>query len=205
MSTTQIVVLGIITAILFFIAARFIFALNTRGIAPFRVKPWVVNEVLQVLRQERIKENPVILSINSGRFGFLYWVGSNFQNSHLRGVEQKFSRYILGKIQILLRFAHIQLIKDNNLYGIKVADSDIIFCSLTEFELKQIPKKLKYECRSGTIVLSENYAIPSLTIKKSINVMPPIRQKNWLFRQKKEAALKTEEKKKTITVFLYVI
>jgi hypothetical protein len=198
--------IGIFGSIFIYSAARFFFDFLLRGFAPFiSSRPWVVKELFGELAKLKIKEKPRIYSLGCGRSGFLYEAGKRFPGAELIGVEHDLIAYLLAKLQLLLRRTDIKLIYQRRLYELDISRADLVYCYLEIEQLRDLPKKFRFECEPGTIVFSNGYPIPNLSGERTIELPSKKRKLGFLARRKKFFRSKDKEGKRANLVYFYYI
>lgn len=157
--------------IVFYLFIKLLFDLLLRGFAPMvSSRPWVIEGLIEELRKESIPEKPTIYSLSCGKSGFLYFVGRQYPGSTLIGVEQGFKQYLVAKIQSMVRFLGIKVIYEKKLHRLNFKDADIIYCYLSASEIRELPNKFKFECKSGTIIISIGIPIPGIPEKRTVSI-----------------------------------
>lgn len=176
-------VVGLILAYTMLCALLFILF---KGYAPFRGRKRVMADSLfKELGKEKLPDNPVIYCLGSGQFGFLYQAALHWPGSVLTGVTRHWPTYLMSLLQLSLRRefwkGQIKLIRSRNFYKLRMADANIVVFYQGFDILKELAKKLKFECKSGTIMLAGNASIPDLLEKRSFFIDEPAKKK--LFRK----------------------
>jgi len=206
MNTYYVIGLSIVGLFLYYIITRFTFDILLRGFAPFiSSRPWAVARLLEELDKEQIRKKPVIYSLSCGKSGFLLEAGKKYYQAELIGVEHDFIPYILEKIQLFLRRSDIRIIHKKNIYKLDVSKADLIYCYLDIHILRDMPKKLKFECKPGTIIVSNGFPIPNLPEKRSVEIPDQPRKLGFLSRRKKLIAPKAKENKRANLIYIYEI
>jgi hypothetical protein len=197
---------GIAGILAYYLITEIFFDILLRGFAPLiSSRPWVINTLLEELKKEKIKANPVIYSLSCGKSGFLLGVGGSYPNAELIGVEHDLFPFILEKIQLIIRFSNIKAIYQKNLYQLDIKRADLIYCYLDVEILRELPKKFKFECKPGTIIISNGFPIPNLVEKRSVDISSKKRKLAFLSKSKKLMASKEKEGKRANLVYFYEI
>ncbi len=199
-------VFGGVTLAVSYAVSRLIFDLLLRGFAPFlSSRPWVVAKMMEDLKQEPIRPDAVIYSLSCGKSGFLHEIGKLYPQARLIGVEHDIFPYLLGKIQLMLRRSKIKIKYVKKLYNLEVKDADLIYCYLDVESLRDLPKKFKFECRPGAIIISNGLPIPTFTEKRSIEIPDQKGKFDFLSTKKKFLSSKKKEGKRGNLVYVYEI
>lgn len=206
MNKYYLIGLGIVGLLFLYIISRFFFAILLRGFAPLIAsRPWAVKSLIDEVNKEQIRKNPVIYSLSCGKSGFLRAAGKNFPSAELIGVEHDLLPYLLERIQLALRRTGIKIIYQKNLYKLDVSRADLIYCYLDIENLRELPKKFKFECKPGTIIISNGFPIPNLNFKKNLEISSQKRKFGFLSKRKKLIAPKAKESKRANLLYFYEI
>lgn len=130
--------------------------------------------IIDELGKEKLVADPVVYSLGAGQVGFLSVLAQKLPAAKPVGVQNRFGLFILEKLQLLSKLSRIELKLQKRIYSLKFEKVDLIYCDLSLEELAELPRKLKYECRAGTIVLSVGNPIPNLEEKRGFD-LPPIK------------------------------
>lgn len=191
---------------LIYLCVKFIFDILLRGFAPFVIsRPWVVESLLEEVAKEKIHENPVIYSLSCGKSGFLSAIGVALPGAELVGIEHDLMPYILERIQLFLHHSRIKAFFHRHLYNLDVSRADLIYCYLDVEILRDLPKKFKFECKPGTIIISNGYPIPGLIEKRMVEIVPKERRMAFLSKRKKMFKPKSKEGNRTNLIYIYEI
>lgn len=205
MNKIQLVLFGAVSASFFYFLIRFTFDLLLRGFAPvISSRPWVIQTLIDELKKDKIKENPVFYSLSCGKSGFLYFVGKSFPNATLIGVEHDFFPYILEKLQVAIRLLDIRVIYHKTLYNLDVSRASVIYCYLGVEYLRELPKKFKFECKPGTLIISVGFPIPNLPEKKVLEISQQQGRLHFLSKRKLLSSKKKEAKRPHM-IYIYQI
>ncbi len=205
MNKVQIAVYGAIVFSFFYYLIRFTFDLLLRGFAPVvSSRPWVIETLIDELKKNKIKENPVIYSLSCGKSGFLYFVGKAFPNATLVGVENDFLLYLLERIQVMIRLLDIKVLYQKRLYNLDVSRANVIYCYLGVKYLRELPKKFKFECKPGTLIISVGFPIPNLPEKKVLEISQQQGRLDFLSKRKIFSPKKKEGKRPHL-IYIYEI
>jgi len=170
----------------------FIFDLLLRGFHPFITsRPWVVE---QLMPEIKIRENKELklLAFSSGRSGFFYSLGQKYPKAKLFGYEQNFFPFLIAKVQNFIRKTKIT-IKKSKVHRVEVSDADFIYCHLNPDQMRSLGKKFKFECKSGTKIVSTGFNIPFLEPVKIIEL--PDRPGRFNFFSKNQNLFQSKNKK----------
>jgi hypothetical protein len=145
------------------------------GFAPFiNIRKSQAQAIISELSKEKLVSDPLIFSLGSGSAGFLAVAANNLPAAKLQGFQSRIGLYLIEKIQLLTRFSKIALKFTRRIYQVRLNEADLIYCDLSIDDLAQLPRKFKYECRPGTIVLSIGNPIPNLEEKRGFD-LPPVK------------------------------
>ncbi len=170
----------------------FLFDILLRGFIPFiPSRPWVVDQILANLNISQ--KNPKMLAYSSGRSGFFRALEKKYNDAELLvGVEVGFFPFIVAKTQALLRGTRIK-IKKSEVHRVDVSKFDFIYSHLDPDQLRGLGKKLKFECKPGTQIVSTGFNIPFLTPTKIIEL--PDRKGKYDFLTKNQKLFQSKRKK----------
>ncbi len=168
-----------LAVIIFFILLIFVIDLFLRGFSPFfPSRPWVMKKLVDEINLDT-NSSPRVYAFCCGKSGFLHFFKKRFPRSVRIGIEYQFYPWLVAKTQKILRFSSIHILY-KELYQIDVKDADLIYCYLNVEEVRELGKKFKFECKPGTIIISNGVAIPHLEIKQAINLDPRPGRLAWL-------------------------
>ena len=136
-----------------------------RGFAPFISTKF--NAILSILKELELTGEENIYELGSGKAGFLREVEQKFNNSNLIGVEYSWWPYFLAQMQIKLSNSKIKLIR-KDIFKVNLKEADVIYCFLSPEMMGKLEKKFRVECRSGTLIISYHFRIPSFEPEKVI-------------------------------------
>lgn len=170
----------------------FLFDVLLRGFMPFiPSRPWVVDQILENLTIPQKKPN--MLAYSSGRSGFFRTLEHKYKDAgSLVGVELGLFPYIVAKMQALLRGTRIKIIR-SEVHRVNVKDFDFIYSHLDPDQIRGLGKKLKFECKPGTQIVSTGFNIPFLTPTKIIEL--PDRKGKYDFLTKNQKLFQSKKKK----------
>ncbi|PLX27113.1 hypothetical protein C0583_04765 [Candidatus Parcubacteria bacterium] len=182
----------------------FIFDLLLRGFSPFiPSRPWVVEQLMPEIILPTNK--PIkLVAFSSGRSGFFKTLGEKYPNAELIGYENAVFPYLVAKTQAFLRRSRIQ-IRYSVIHRMDVHDADFIYCHLRPDKMRGLGKKLKFECKTGTIVISTGFVIPYLESNRIIEL--PDKEGRFAFLSKNQDLFQKKNKKfkKEKKAFFYEI
>ena len=182
----------------------FIFDLLLRGFHPFiPSRPWVTEQLMPeiILKKNRPIE---ILAFSSGRSGFFYSLGSKYPKAKLFGYEQNLFPFLVAKVQAFIRQTDIE-IKRSAVHRTDVSKVDFIYCHLYPDKMRDLGKKLKFECRSGTKIVSTGFNIPFLDPVKIIELPDKKGRFSFLSKNQNLFQSKRSKYKKEKKAFFYEI
>jgi hypothetical protein len=182
---------------------RFLFELLLRGFVPFLPsRPWVVNQILNelVIRRER----PVCIALSCGRSGFFYALKKRQPEAVLIGIQPKLFQYVVAKIQIWIRRRDIKIIHEP-IRRANVKDADFIYCHLYPDAMEGLGEKLKFECRTGTQIVSTGFNIPHLEPTKVIDLFDEEGRYNFLLKNRSISQPSRKKWRKEKRAYFYEI
>lgn len=198
----------IIPAIVFLVFSYtlliFFFDLILRGFNPFIPnRPWVTE---QLMPEVELSENRKIkiLAFSSGRSGFFYKLKEKYPNSQLIGYENTVFPYMVGKLQAFVRRMDID-IRYSKVHRTDVSDIDFIYCHLTPEKMRGLGKKIKFECKPGTKVVSTGFNIPYLNPSKVVELPDKEGRLNFLSKNQNLFQSKHKKFKKEKKAYFYEI
>lgn len=195
----------IIGAISFFgyVLTKLIFDLLLRGFTPFiSSRPWVVDALLDEINVK--KETPTIYALSCGRSGFFHALEKKYPGGVFIGYETDLFPFVVAKLQSLIRRTKIK-VKFSKIYHINFKDADLVYNHLYPDKMVGLGKKIKFESKTGTIVLSTGFNIKDLEPIKTI--LLPDRKGKWDFLSKNQSMFqkKASKFKKEKKAFFYEI
>ncbi len=194
--------IGVLVVAIYFVTI-FIFSVLLRGFAPFiSSRPWVIKQILDEIE---LKSNSIIYSFGSGKSGFLYAIGKKYPDSILIGVEWLILPFISSKIQVFLRKEKIKVLFKRNLREVDIKRANLIYCYLDVDILKDLAKKFKFECRSGTKIISNGFVIPGLEPIKVLELTEKKGRFGFLLKNRRLWLPKRKRSKKENKVYFYEI
>jgi len=208
MNIFLLIIFCILFLVFTYFFTRIIFDIILRGFAPFiSSRPWVIKRLVEELGEFRLDNKSVIYvyALSCGKSGFLYGIEKKYPQAKLIGVEYSLLHYIIARIQIFLRRSKIKVLYKNDLYKLNISNADLIYCYLNIEILRNLPKKFKFECKHGTIIISNGITIPNFKIKKSIELVNKKRRFVFFSKHKKIWSSKMKEGKRVNKVYFYKI
>ncbi len=181
----------------------FLFDLLLRGFAPFLPsRPWVVEQILKELKLEQ--EAPSCIALSSGRSGFFYALEKKYPKGKFIGVEPHLFSYFVSKVQSLIRRTNIQVIHQP-IHRVYFKEADLIYSHLNPTTMRGIGRKMKFECRSGAMIVSTGFNYANLEAKKIIDLPDRKGKLDWLSKNQKLFTRKSQEFKKEKKAYFYEI
>lgn len=110
-----------------------------------------------------------VYELGCGQAPFLSVFSRNHPRSKCVGVEKSFLQYVFAKTQSALHGGKIKILK-NDLFHIDIRNADLIYCYLDRKTMVNLGRKIKFECRPGTKVISNKFPIPTMQILKTITL-----------------------------------
>ncbi|MDA3840491.1 MAG: hypothetical protein PF572_05340 [Patescibacteria group bacterium] len=195
-------------AVVIYYISIVVFDFVLRGFVPFIAsRPWVVNQVNDHLKKLKINNLPKFkaLSLGSGRSGFFASLEERYPEAGLEGHEKGFLYFSLSWLQAFLRRSHIKVRRSRHFHRVTVSDADLIYCYAPSLEtIKELGDKFKFECKPGTIILSNGFVVPFLEVKDIIELSDSKGRYSYLsknrFLLKKNKRANKENK-----VYVYVV
>ena len=197
---------GIAIAIYYISIVIFDFIL--RGFVPFVAsRPWIVIQVNEQLKKLDIKNYPHFkaISFGSGRSGFFASLEKTYPEAELEGYEKGILYFSLSWLQALIRRTRIKVKRSRHFHRVPVADADLIYCYAPSSEtIRELGDKFKFECKPGTIILSNGFVVPFLEVRDIIELSDTrgrysfLSKNRFLFKKNKRA---NKENK----VYVYIV
>ncbi|PLX21007.1 hypothetical protein C0584_04455 [Candidatus Parcubacteria bacterium] len=193
-------------ALYYFTVLLFDFLL--RGFVPFiSSRPWVVDQINDQLKKLKLNNSPNFkaVSLGSGRSGFFASLEKKFPEAELEGHEKGFIYFLLSWLQAFIRRSKIKVRRSRHFHRVGVADVDLIYCYAPSSEtIRELGDKFKFECRPGTIVLSNGFVVPFLDVKEILELSDS--RGRYSFLSKNRFLLKKNRRSnKENKVYVYVI
>ncbi len=207
MSLQEILIyLGIAVVVYYVSMAIFDFIL--RGFVPFIAsRPWVVEQVNDHLKTLTIRNLPHFkaLSLGSGRSGFFASLEKKYPEAELEGHEKGLLYFSLSWLQSLVKRSRIKVRRSRHFHRVSVSDVDLIYCYAPSSEtIRELGDKFKFECKPGTIILSNGFVIPFLDINDTIELSDT--RGRYSFLSKNRFLLKKNKRaNKENKVYVYIV
>jgi len=201
-----IIFAGLAIAIYYISIVIFDFVL--RGFVPFfSSRPWLVKQVSAHLEKLKINNTPHFkgVSFGSGRSGFFAYLEKRYSKADFEGYEKGYLYFGLSWLQALVRRSRIKVRRSRHFHRIKVSDVDLIYCyAPSSRTIRELGDKFKFECKPGTIILSNGFVVPFLEINDIIELSDTkgrysFLSKNRFFFKKNKRANKENR------VYVYVV
>ena len=191
-----------------YILVKLFFDILLRGFAPIiSSRPWVVEVTLNNLK---LKKYSLVYGLGSGRSGFLHEFKKMYPQTEVIAIEHDRFPYLVAKVQIIVRWlffhsAKIKVIRAP-IYKIEISQADFVYCHLYPDHMAGLGKKLRFEVRPGTPIVSNGFLIPDLEPKKIVTLPERKGRLAWLSRDKGLLfKSKRKKSKKENKVFFYEI
>ncbi len=187
-----------------YLVVIFIFDLLLRGFHPFITsRPWVVEELMPEIKLNT-KRPLQIIAFSSGRSGFFYSLLQVYPQAKLIGYEHSWFPFLVAKVQAFIRRSRI-IIKKSAVHHVQVNKADFIYCHLSPDKMRDLGKKLKFECRPGTKIVSTGFNIPYLEPTKIIELPDKDGRFNFLSKNQELFQSKNKKFKKEKKAYFYEI
>lgn len=134
-----------------------------KGLAPFISTSF--RTILVIIKELNLTGKEKVYELGSGRAGFLRAVEEKFGNTELIGVEKSPWPCLLSKFQIAIVRSRIKVIC-KNFFKINLKDADVIYCFLNVKMMVALEKKIKEECRPGTLIISYCFSMKGMEPEK---------------------------------------
>lgn len=144
----------ILFVILIFAIIQF-YEIVFRGFAPFISTSF--RAILLIIKELNLNGKEKVYELGSGKAGFLRAIEEKFGNTELYGFEKSWWPYFLSRIQLSLINSNIKIFK-KDLFKVNLKEADVIYCFLNYKMMSKLEKKIKEECRPGTLIIS--YCFP---------------------------------------------
>lgn len=133
-----------------------------RGFAPFiPSRPWVVDQLMQEVVKLPLRKGFNMVSIGSGRSGLSHGIEKAYPDARIVGIEDTWLSFLLSKLQVYLQRTDIIVKMNKDPYFVHVSDKDLIYLKLDVDDLREIDRKLRFECKTGTVIISNGFVIPN--------------------------------------------
>ncbi len=195
---------GIIFVVASYFILIFIFDLLLRGFSPFiPSRPWVVEQLMPFVKLNPNRPMKVI-AFSSGRSGFFISVAQKYPKAELIGYEHSWFPYLVAKTQAIIKRSRIK-IRHADVHRVDVGSADFIYCHLDPDTMRGLGKKLKFECKTGTKVISTGFNIPFLDPVAVIDLPDKKGRLNFLSKNQNLFQSKNKKFKKEKKAYLYEI
>lgn len=201
-----IYLLGFLLVLYYLVILIFDFIL--RGFVPFITsRPWVVTQLNEELEKLKINNFPRFkaISIGAGRSGFFASLEKKYPEASLEGHEKTLLHYILSKIQAFVRRTKIKIKRSQHYHRVDVDNADLIYCYVSSSKsLRELGDKFKFECKQGTIIISNGFVIPFIEVKKIIE-LSDVRGRYSFLSKNRFLLKKNKRANKENKAYLYII
>jgi hypothetical protein len=190
---TLLIIWLIFLLIIFVFFCIYLYNMVFRGYAPFITsKSEVAEKIISELKLNQAYEGKVY-ELGCGRAVFLHEVEKVCPRAELVGIEYSLPLYLMASIQGALRHSRIRIIK-KNVFHANISEADILYCYLNQPMMDELVKKLKFECKPLSHVISYIYRLPRIDTAKEIDL--DAAEKEVIRLKKIEEKKKEEEMKK---------
>ncbi len=151
--------------ILFYL--KYFYKLIILGQAPFiSTKKAIISKIIDNVD---VSEKKVVYELGSGIAPFLREIERISKENKLVAIEYSFIPFLFSKILFFLNKSKIKLIK-KNLYKVNLHEANIIYLYLMPKMMSKLAKKIKRECKKGTIIISNSFKLKGLFLVKQIKI-----------------------------------
>jgi hypothetical protein len=186
-----------------YFVAMFIFDLLLRGFAPFLPsRPWVIRQILDEFKIE--KKNAKMVAFSSGRSGVFYALEKKYPDATFIGIESDFFPYLVAKVQQILRRTKMK-VRYEKIRRVDVKDADLVYCHMDPDQLRELGSKFKFECKTGTLIISTGFNIPYLDPIKIVPLEDRTGKLDFLSRNQNLFQSKYKKYKKEKKAYFYQI
>ncbi len=183
-----------------------IFNFLLRGFAPFiPSRPWVVDQLMQEVVKLPLKKQFNMVSIGSGRSGLSHGIEKAYPDARIVGVEDSVLSYFLSKLQVFVQGSNIMVKMNKDSYNVNVSDKDLVYLKLDIDDLREIDRKLKFECKTGVIIISNGFVIPGFTPIRVVKLDDRKGRFSFLGRNREFFTKKRKKHKKENKFYFYEI
>jgi len=204
MTTVIYIISGLIVVGLGYLITVFIFDLLLRGFLPFLPsRPWVVEQIMGELELPE-RDHYLFIALSTGRSGFFHALEKKYPQAELIGVEPSLFPYLVAKIQSWIRPTRIKVVHQP-VHRVKVKEADFIYSHLYPDAMDGLGKKLKFECKPDTVVVSTGFNIPDLEPVKVIDLPDRKGRFDFLSKNQKLFQRKSKRYRKEKKAYFYVI
>lgn len=194
---------GIPALVVAYLLTKFLSDFLLRGFLPFLPsRPWVVKQILDEL--EIKQEKPKLLALSTGRSGFFHALEKKYPEATLVAVEPSFFPYVVSIVQSWFRRTKIK-IKYKEAHRVNFKDFNFIYSHLYPDKMRGLGRKMKFDCRPGTQIVSTGFNYPSLTPRKVIPLPDQKGRLDWLSKNQKLFQSKRKKYKKEKKAFFYEV
>ncbi len=177
-----------------------------RGFAPFiPSRPWVVDQLMQEVVKLPLGKKFNMVSIGSGRSGLSHGIEKAYPDARIVGIEDTFLSYFLSRLQVFIQGSNILVKMNEDSYNVNVSDKDLIYLKLDIDDLREIDRKLKFECKTGAIVISNGFVIPGFIPIRVVKLDDKKGRFVFLGRNRELFAKKRKKHKKENKFYFYEI
>lgn len=189
--------------LLIYLATMFLFDILLRGFTPFfPSRPWVVKQILDEL--EIPQKNPKFLALSTGRSGFFHALEKKYPNAEYLAVEPGLFPYIVSVVQSWVRRSKIKIVH-TNIQHVRYKDFDFIYSHLNPDKMRGLGKKMKFDCKTGTQIVSTGFNFASLNAKKIVPLPDRKGRLDWFSKNQKLFQSKAKKFKKEKKAFFYEV
>ncbi|MHA1575372.1 MAG: hypothetical protein ACTSXL_04455 [Alphaproteobacteria bacterium] len=199
----DIVIVLVIIVPIGYIITMFLFDLLLRGFAPLiPSRPWVVEQILDNL--ELKKDDPYCIALSTGRSGFFHALEKKYPKGTFIGVETGLFAYLVSKVQTMIRKTKIKVIR-SPIHRVNYTQADFVYSHLKPDTMRGNGRKMKFECKPETVVVSTGFNYANLDAKKAIDLPDRKGRFDWLSKNQKLFSRKSKMFKKEKKAFFYEV
>jgi len=208
MTLNSIIIYGVLGVVLYYLTVL-LFDFLLRGFAPFfSSQPWIVKQIEAGLGKIKLNNESSlsVISFGSGKSGFLRHIEKTRKTKKLIGAEKFLFNFLFSWLQVFVRRSKIKVIKSRHFHRVYVRDIDLIYCYVPQpSTIRELGDKFKFECRSGTIIISNGFSVPFLDPIEIIELNEPNTRFSFLSHERKIWFAKSKRWRKEAKVFIYRI
>jgi len=186
----------------------FLFDVLLRGFAPILPsRPWAIDRIFNNLKLKKYKK---VYGFGSGKSGFLREFELLFPDTEIIGVEYDRFPYTVAITQMWLRKifyfgrSNIKIVL-RKVHRVDIGDADVIYSHLYPEHMQGLGHKIKYECKPGTMIVSNGFIIQDIDSYKNIELGEKKGRFSWLSKNREFFKSKKRKSKKSNIAYFYEV